>query len=375
MPAALQVEPDASFISSVIAAGGKDLEKCCLQCGVCTVACVLAPEEAPFPRQQMINAQWGLKERALADPGIWLCHNCGDCTAKCPKGARPGDVLAALRCEAIKMFAYPRFMGRLVADPWGLLPLLALPVIIFAAIAKWAPRSALTPHLEFGNVFPVPTLEALFFTVAGVVVVAFGLSLRRMLAAWRAAGKSGAVLPGLWPALRAVGIHERFALCRRGRGEYLGHLLTFVGFIGLALTGTTVGIGTMFGVMRTPLPLASPIKLFANFCAVVILAGVAILLAERIRDPEKFLSSTYFDWVFVVTLAGVALTGVLSELLRLGQMARVMYGVYFVHLVLILALFLYAPYSKFAHLLYRTAAMAFSSRPSAQPAALSAEKG
>ncbi len=351
------------------------MEKCCLQCGVCTVACELAPEGAPFPRQQMINAQWGLKEKALADPGIWLCHNCGECTARCPKGARPGDVLAALRQEAIKAFAFPRFMGGLVAQPWGLIPLLALPVIIFAAIAQWAPRTAPTTSHEFGNVFPIPTLEALFFLVSGLVVAAFGLSLRRMLMAWHGAGKSGALLPGLWPALQELAAHKQFATCRRGSGAYIGHLLTFWGFMGLAVTGTAVGIGTMLHVMRTPLPLTSPFKLFANLCAVVILAGVAVLLAERIRDREKFLNSTYFDWIFVLTLAGVAFTGCLSELLRLGQIARVMYGVYFVHLVLILTLFLYAPYSKFAHLLYRTAAMAFSNRPGAQTAALSAEKG
>ena len=83
-----------------------------------------------------------------------------------------------------------------------------------------------------------------------------------------------------------------------------------------------------------------------------------MLLADRIRDREKFRHSTYFDWFFLLTLAGVALTGVLSELLRLGQVAQAMYGVYFVHLVLIFSLMLYAPYSKFAHLLYRTVAMA-----------------
>jgi quinone-modifying oxidoreductase subunit QmoC len=360
MPSVLQVEPDLSFTRDVIAAGADDLKKCCLECGVCTAACDLAPEEAPFPRQQMIYAQWGLPEKALGDPAIWLCYDCGDCTAQCPKGARPGDVMAALRREAVKVYAFPRFMGELVAKPQGIVALLALPLLIFTAIALWAPRGTPTPQLEFANVFPIPTLEALFFTVAGLVVVMFGLSLRRMLAAWSKGGKRSGILPGLLPAFRAVVTHERFVKCRQSRNRYLGHLLTFWGFAGLAVMGTAVGMGTMLGVMRTPLPLASPFKLFANLCAVVILAGATILLVDRFRDPERFRHSTYFDWFLVLILAGVALTGVLSELLRLGQFAQVMYGVYFVHLVLIFALFLYAPYSKFAHLLYRTVAMAYS---------------
>jgi quinone-modifying oxidoreductase subunit QmoC len=356
----LQVEPDPSFTRTVIAAGAGDLKKCCLECGVCTAACDLAPEEAPFPRQQMVYAQWGLEEKALGDPAIWLCHDCGDCTEQCPKGARPGDVMAALRREAIKEYAFPHFMGKLVAKPQGLFALLALPALIFATIALWAPRGVATPTLEFANVFPIPTLEALFFTLSGLVVVLFGLSLRQMLAAWNRGGERGRILPNLLPAFRAVVTHERFRNCRQEHSRYLGHLLTFWGFAGLAMTGTAVGMGTMLGVMRTPLSLTSPFKLFANLCAVVILVGAVMLLVDRFRNGEKLHHSTYFDWFFVLTLAGVALTGLLSELLRLGQIAQVMYGIYFVHLVLIFALLVYAPYSKFAHLLYRTVAVAYA---------------
>jgi quinone-modifying oxidoreductase subunit QmoC len=89
----------------------------------------------------------------------------------------------------------------------------------------------------------------------------------------------------------------------------------------------------------------------------VILVGLAFLFVDRVGNSRNRAASTYFDWFFLLTLGGVVATGVLSEALRLSQ-ASAMFPVYFVHLVLILALFLYAPYSKFAHLVYRTVAIA-----------------
>jgi quinone-modifying oxidoreductase subunit QmoC len=344
MPETLLLQPDTAFIKDVIASGGGDLKKC-FQCATCSVVCKLSPEDSPFPRKQMIEAQWGLKEKLLGDPALWLCHNCGDCTAQCPRGARPGDVLGALRREAIKHFAFPGFMGRLVGQASGLPLLFLLPALVFAAMAflsrPWK------PELEFGSVFPIPWLEALFFTVSGIVLLCFAIGLRRFMRA------SGTGFSGVIPALREIAAHQRFAECGAEKGRRLGHLLTFWAFLGLAFMGTSVGIGTMTGMLRTPLPLASPWKIFANTCAVVIVIGGVLLLVERIKRA----TSTYFDWFFLLTLVGVVFTGVLSELLRLAQVAALMYPVYFVHLVLIFSLFLYAPYSKFAHFLYRTVAM------------------
>jgi quinone-modifying oxidoreductase subunit QmoC len=350
------IQPDTTFLREVMAAGGGDLKKC-YQCATCSVVCQLSPEESPFPRKQMIEAQWGLKAQLLGDPAIWLCHNCGDCTAQCPRGAHPSEVLGALRRVAIRSFAFPRFMGRLVASPKALPLLFLLPTLIFLAIAKWAPKGQPTPHLEFANLFPIPVLEVLFFTLSGLVLLAFGVGLVRSLRASRALGATGGIAHGLLPALKQVLTHERFWACEM-KSWSLGHLLTMWGFVGLGVVGTVTGIGTMFGVVHTPLASTSALKIFANVGAGVIFSGGVLLLIERVRDPVKRVASNYFDWFFLLTLVGVALTGILSEVTRLAQLAAWMYPIYFVHLVLIFALFLYAPYSKFAHLAYRTVALA-----------------
>jgi quinone-modifying oxidoreductase subunit QmoC len=353
----LQIQPDTRFIQDLMTSGAKDLKKC-MQCGTCSVVCSLSPADSTFPRKQMLEAQWGLKERLVGDAAVWLCHNCGDCTAYCPRGARPGDVFGALRQKAIEHFAFPQFAGKIVRNPKALVPLLLMPTLIFLAIAFWAPKDGPTPAPEFANVFPIPILEALFFAVAGIVLVSFTVSLTRFLKALKASDAGEINAASIGAALVEIFTHDRFSKCDKNHNRRTGHLLIFWGFAGLAVMGTAVGIGTMAGLMHTPLEWTSPWKIFANVSALVALAGCIILLGERIKDPATRMSTTYFDWFFLLTLTGVTLTGILSESLRLAQAARMMYGVYLIHLALIFALFLYAPYSKFAHFLYRTAAMA-----------------
>lgn len=357
VPAAQVVEPDVQFIRNVVRSGGGGLKKC-YQCATCSVACALSTDEAPFPRRQMAAAQWGLKEKLVGDAALWRCHACGDCTTQCPRGARPGDVLNAVRREAIRHFAFPRFMGNLVADARSLLLLWLLPAVIFVLMAKMAPGTPPGHPSEFAHWFPIPQLEALFFTVAGLVLITFGVGLARFIQALRAGGADAPILPNLGPVLVELMAHRRFSQCGGERKLFWGHLLTMWGFAGLAAVGTIIGIGSMTGLVATPLEQTNPLKIFANLGAVVILIGGLILLAGRAGDPRKRQNSTYFDWFFLLTLVGVIFTGIVSQFLRLAQESAWMYPVYFVHLVLVFALFLYAPYSKFAHIVYRTVALA-----------------
>jgi quinone-modifying oxidoreductase subunit QmoC len=49
-----------------------------------------------------------------------------------------------------------------------------------------------------------------------------------------------------------------------------------------------------------------------------------------------------------------------AVLTRLAGWAGITYGIYFIHLLLIFSLFAYTPFSKLAHLVYRTVAMTYA---------------
>ncbi len=136
MAEAVLVRPDLKVVEEIIASGGGDLKQC-MQCANCSVVCELAGEHDPFPRKEMVWAQWGLEDRLVSDPDIWLCHQCNDCSSRCPRGARPGDVLAALRRHAVHYFAIPRFLARWVNQA-GMLPVTLLVPVVLLALAVMA---------------------------------------------------------------------------------------------------------------------------------------------------------------------------------------------------------------------------------------------
>src|SRR3990172_8062528 len=129
------IKPDEQFIREVVRRGGDSVKKC-FQCGNCSVTCQLsyAREGACFPRRQILWTQWGLKDKILRDPGIWQCHQCNGCSENCPRGAKPGDVLAAVRSLAIERFSLPGFVSKLFADPKYLPVVFGIPALILLAL-------------------------------------------------------------------------------------------------------------------------------------------------------------------------------------------------------------------------------------------------
>jgi quinone-modifying oxidoreductase subunit QmoC len=145
----------------------------------------------------------------------------------------------------------------------------------------------------------------------------------------------------------------------------------FYAFAGLAVT-TTWAIAYLYGweflgiqafgpfhFGEAPYPMSDPMKMLALASSIAFAVGIVIILINRLAQAGKAGLGSYFDWIFLVIVVGVGATGMLSWGLRLLDMT-VGYYVYYFHLVFVWSLFAYAPYSKFAHLFYRTTAMVFA---------------
>ncbi|HHE46240.1 MAG TPA: hypothetical protein ENL08_00880, partial [Bacteroidetes bacterium] len=242
MPEALIARPDRDFIRRVKAAGGESVQKC-YQCATCSVVCDLSPVDCPFPRKEMIWTQWGMGDKLMTDPDVWLCHQCNDCSVNCPRNAKPSEVLAAIRTVAFGHFAFPGFMGRLLANPWGLIPLLLLPIILIGAVIWQETGGNLAPLFHASvvdfNLFIPHGVSDMMFIIGNIIIFTFAaVGLFRF---WRGMHNSWGVQPkrGFISALISIVLeilrHNRFGKCTAGRYRQTAHLLVLFGFIGAAI--------------------------------------------------------------------------------------------------------------------------------------------
>ncbi|MDX1763125.1 MAG: quinone-interacting membrane-bound oxidoreductase complex subunit QmoC [bacterium] len=371
----VMVKPDLNFIRELKTAGG-DTMKQCYQCATCSVVCPQSPDDRPFPRKEMIWAGWGLKDKLVADPDVWLCHHCGDCTSYCPRGAKPGEVLGAIRKQAIEHFAAVPALGRAVNSKGGMLQILAIPVVILAIAAFITPglNRALPESLmhvgAFGNFINTWLVDGIFISAALFALWSAYKGITNLWEGMKASTSlqpSGNLMENIIAVVKEIFPHGKFKECDVNKERSTAHLLTFYAFIGLAIT-TTIGFIIMYftgetsGLGKTLFML---MKVIGNVSAAALLAGAVLLILLRKSKDAKTGQGTYFDWGFLGMVLLVGVTGLLSQFLRYmgadnhqpGLLAKL---VYFVHLVIVFYLFAYAPYSKFAHIFYRTTALVFA---------------
>jgi quinone-modifying oxidoreductase subunit QmoC len=361
----------------VQALGGGDLKKC-YQCATCSVVCPISPENKPYPRKEMIAASWGLKDKVVHSADIWLCHNCGDCNTRCPRDAKPGDALAAIRAYAISEYAGVKAIGRMVRDKSKLPILLLIPfVILFGGglVSNLVGLNWMTFSPEGGHeiwqssyynnylvdIIMIPTF---FFAV-----ITFALGLKRFIGDMHAnalaEGKTtqekidpAGFVQALIKVVPTIFKHSKFTECTENRERSTSHMMVLFSFIGLFIVTNSFFIAEWVLHIEGPYSQINPVKWLGNIAGIALIVGGLLLMKSRMAKTDS--NSSYWDWYLVGLVLALGVTGMLTQLLRLGGLYDLMAIVYWLHLISIWCLFAYTPFSKLAHLVYRTTAMAYA---------------
>lgn len=365
------LEPDLQFIREMGALGGEDLKKC-YQCATCSVACTITPENRPFPRKEMIAASWGLKDKLIRNADIWLCHNCGDCSTKCPRTAKPGDVLAAARAYAVSEYATPQVLARWVNDPKKIPVLLAIPAAIFLVLGLITGLLDFTPEgdrIVHDHFFSMWLVDMIFVPLAIWNVVIFGKGIQRFLKdIHQNAVREGktdkteidpkAFILSLVRSIPTILKHSRFNDCTENKERSTSHMMVFFSFIGLFIVTSCFFVAIYILQQPGPYSQLNPIKWLANVSGVCLVIGSILLIRTRLKNPDQV--TAYKDWALLGLALALGVTGLLTEITRLAGIGFLSYAIYFIHLMFVFSLFAYLPFSKLAHLVYRTVAISYA---------------
>jgi citrate/tricarballylate utilization protein len=305
-----------------------------------------------------------------------LCHNCGACLHAC-QYAPPHEfavnvpkAMAQVRGQTYADFAWPPALGALYKRNGLTLSLaLAAGLSLFLVLALQLNGTLWSSQLgsDFYNVFPHNLLVSLFAPVFLFAALALTLGVRRF---WRdiTPATSGAALsaPAASEASHDVlrlkyldGGHgegcnnkdDAFTLSRRR-----AHHLTFYGFM-LCFAATSLATVYHYALgWVAPYDLPSLPKVLGSLGGISLLLGTAGLFKLHLqRHPmhgdaaQKPMDLGFIALLFFTSLTGLALW--------LGRGSTAMPALLAIHLGVVMALFATLPYGKFAHGIFRTAAL------------------
>lgn len=301
-----------------------------------------------------------------------LCHNCGACLHAC-QYAPPHDfavnvptALARVRKETYMQFAWPQMMGELYKAN-GLAVALGSSVSVMAfLLLALALNGRFFGGVLDGNfyaVFPHNTLVWIFGSVFGFAILALLIGLTRF---WRQISPGKASCEAAAEAVRDVltmkylgGGHgegcnnadDAFSLWRKRF-----HHFTFYGFM-LCFAATSVAtVYHYFLGLHAPYALNSlPVILGTLGGLGLVIGPVGLLYLNFQRDPAHGDETQKpMDRAFIVLLLLISISG-LGLLIYRDTVSMSIWLV--IHLGFVMGLFLTMPYGKFAHGIYRAAAL------------------
>lgn len=301
-----------------------------------------------------------------------LCHNCGACLHACQYapphefGVNIPRIMAQVRKETYITYAWPKAFGALYKSN-GLTVSLAvsLSIAFFLLLSAQLNGSVFSgpSNGNFYAIFSHNTLVVMFGAVFGFSLVAIFIGIVQF---WK-----GITAGEISASAAAEATHDALTLKYLGGGHGDGcnneddafslwrkrfHHFTFYGFM-LCLASTSVAtIYHYFLGWHAPYPLSSLPVILGTLGGIGLLIGPVGLLYLNLQRNSAHgdLSQKPMDRAFIVLLFLISASGLLLLAYRDTVAMAFLLAL---HLGFVMGFFLTMPYGKFAHGLYRVAAL------------------
>jgi quinone-modifying oxidoreductase, subunit QmoC len=364
---------DPEFLADLRDYGALNIESC-FNCGNCTAVCPLSSGDDNFPRRMIRYGQLGMRKELLGSKELWMCYSCGECTATCPRQADPGEFMAAARRYAIAGYE-PLGLARLLytSSLFNVLFLVLMTALLgFLLNSIHGPMAKDTLRL-FGfipsNAIHDTGIAAGLFVILLLATGAVNMIVRIRKMATVPEGSRFNRLAAILETIGEVFMHRRYRLDCETRGEtprwylrkWFVHASLMWGFTGLLLATALDYLLALTGIKATGtwVPIWYPVRLLGTLAGILLVYGVTVAIIKRLlKTDESSAKSTPSDWSFLFLLWLAAITGFALEVaIYLPQPHSWSYWMLSAHLVFAAELLVLMPFTKFSHVVYRSAAL------------------
>jgi len=304
-----------------------------------------------------------------------LCHDCRGCYYACMY-APPHEfavnipkVFAEVRRASYGRYTWPRGCARVFAgaSAAALGAAGAVVLVLLLAVLLADPARLLEAHRGPGAFYQIVPYWVM--VGSGLVLCCYWASVWAAggLGAWREmGGRAGAVglravAGAAWDALVVRWLRGGGPGCpypdeRPSHTRAVLHALVVCGFLAAVASTTLAAIYQDALDRMPPYPLLSAPVVLGTLGGCAMIVGTAGMLVAKVRSDRTPASETMvgMDYAFAITIGLASLSGLMTLALRA---THVMGPVLVIHLGIVAALFVTAPYGKFVHAVYRFLAL------------------
>ncbi len=301
-----------------------------------------------------------------------LCHNCGACLHACQYappnefGVNIPQSMAKVRLETYQTYAWPKQLGSIYQkNGLALTMLTSIAIILFLLSLQTSSTGLFNTNTDanFYAIFPHNSMAMIFGSVFLLVVLALTIGVRGF---WQQVSNDPMMLGAAKNAT-----HDVLTLKNLGGGHQQGcneaddafslwrrrfHHMTFYGFL-LCFAATSVA--TLFHYLlgwQAPYSYTSlPVILGTVGGLGLIVGPIGLLYLNLKRHPlHGDAAQKPMDIGFIASLLAISVSGLALLALRHTSFMGILLCV---HLGFVMGFFLMMPYGKFAHGIFRSAAL------------------